>query len=62
MNVRYVLLQQDGVLGDLPGWLGNALSDIVAALPRLVGAIVILLLGWIVGKALGRASPESPTG
>jgi small-conductance mechanosensitive channel len=55
MNVPYVLLQQDGALGDLPGWLGNALSDIIAALPRLIGAIVILLIGWVVGMALGRA-------
>jgi small-conductance mechanosensitive channel len=55
MNVPYVLLQQDGTLGTLPDWLGNALSDIVAALPRLVGAIVILLVGWVVGKALGKA-------
>jgi hypothetical protein len=55
MNVPYVLLQQDGALGTLPDWLGNALSDIVAALPRLVGAIVILLVGWVVSKALGKA-------
>lgn len=55
MNVPYVLLQQDeGFLGDLPEWLGNAFGEIIAALPRLLGAIVILLLGWIVGKALGR--------
>ena len=55
MNVPQIVLQADGGLfGNLPGWLGNALSEIVAALPRLLGAIVILILGWIVGAALGR--------
>ncbi|MFC7082383.1 mechanosensitive ion channel family protein [Halorussus caseinilyticus] len=56
MNAPYVLLQADGgeLFGNLPEWLGNALSEIVAALPRLVGAIIILLIGWVVGKALGR--------
>ncbi|MFC4447536.1 mechanosensitive ion channel family protein [Halorussus aquaticus] len=54
MNGPNVLLQADGeVLGNLPEWLGSALSEIVAALPRLVGAIVILLIGWAVGKILG---------
>ncbi|WP_115864829.1 mechanosensitive ion channel family protein [Halorussus litoreus] len=53
MNEHFVPLQADGFLGDLPDWLGNALSEIVAALPRLLGAIVILLIGWAIGKALG---------
>ncbi|WP_158055704.1 mechanosensitive ion channel family protein [Halorussus halophilus] len=55
MNTYQILLQADdgGLFGDLPGWLGNALSEIVAALPRLIGAIVILLLGWLVGRTLG---------
>lgn len=54
MNGHIVPLQADGALGNLPDWLGNALSDIVAALPRLLGAIVILIIGWAVGAALGR--------
>ncbi|NEU55706.1 hypothetical protein [Halorussus sp. MSC15.2] len=53
MNGPNVLLQADGVFGNLPEWLGNALSEIVAALPRLIGAIVILIIGWAVGKILG---------
>jgi small-conductance mechanosensitive channel len=56
MNPSQIVLQADGgdLFGNLPGWLGNALSEIVAALPRLVGAIVILVIGWIVGAALGK--------
>ncbi|WP_132057947.1 mechanosensitive ion channel family protein [Halorussus amylolyticus] len=53
MKAHFVL-QQDGVLGDLPGWLGDALSQIIAAIPRLVGAILILLVGWVVGRAVRR--------
>lgn len=54
MNGHFVPLQADGGwLGTLPNWLGDAFSDIVAALPRLLGAIVILLVGWAVGRALG---------
>ena len=57
MNTNELLLQADdgGLFGDLPGWLGNALSEIVAALPRLIGAIIILLLGWAIGAAIGKA-------
>ncbi|UPW01242.1 hypothetical protein M0R88_03835 [Halorussus gelatinilyticus] len=56
MHASNVLLQADGgeLFGNIPGWLGNAFSEIIAALPRLVGAIVILLIGWVVGKALGK--------
>ena len=55
MKELYVL-QADGggLLGNLPGWLGNALSQILTALPRLVGALVILAIGWVVGKAVGK--------
>ncbi|WP_135824006.1 mechanosensitive ion channel family protein [Halorussus ruber] len=55
MNVPYVLLQANGgeLFGNLPEWLGNSLSEIIAALPRLFGAVVILLIGWAVGRILG---------
>ncbi|PSP56099.1 hypothetical protein BRC82_02905 [Halobacteriales archaeon QS_1_67_19] len=56
MNGYAPLQTDDGQLfGNLPEWLGNALSEIVAALPRLIGAILILILGWIIGAALGKA-------
>lgn len=44
-----VLQVDDG----LPTWLEDPLSEIIAALPRLVGAIVILLIGWILGRVVG---------
>ncbi|USZ69861.1 hypothetical protein NGM10_15770 (plasmid) [Halorussus salilacus] len=55
MKELYVL-QADGggLLGDLPGWLGNTLSEILTALPRLVGALLILAIGWALGKAVGK--------
>ncbi|WP_435176222.1 mechanosensitive ion channel family protein [Halorussus sp. AFM4] len=56
MTATDVLLQADdgGLFGGAE-WLTSALSDIVAALPRLLGAIVILLIGWAVGAVLGGA-------
>lgn len=36
----------------------NTLREIIAFLPRLVGALLILLIGWIVGAALGRLVRE----
>lgn len=44
-------LQTDGGFGsNLPQWLQEPLSAFVTALPRLVGAIVILLVGWFLGR------------
>lgn len=31
----------------------DALSDLVAALPTILGALIILLIGWIVGRFVG---------
>jgi hypothetical protein len=45
-----ILLQQITV----PEYLQETVSSIVAFLPRLVGALVVLLIGWIVGVALGK--------
>ena len=57
MATRYVgeiVLQQNGILNNIPGFLQDVVSEFVAFLPRLVGALVILLIGWVVGAALGR--------
>ncbi|WP_101296394.1 mechanosensitive ion channel family protein [Halegenticoccus soli] len=37
----------------VPQFLQNTISNIVAFLPRLLGALVILLIGWIIGRVLG---------
>ncbi|WP_458208589.1 mechanosensitive ion channel family protein [Haladaptatus sp. NG-SE-30] len=42
------VLQIDG----LPGWLQDPISGFIALLPRLVGALVILLIGWVIGRAV----------
>ncbi|WP_247000061.1 mechanosensitive ion channel family protein [Halosolutus gelatinilyticus] len=34
----------------VPEWLQDPVADLVTFLPRLVGAIVILLIGWILGR------------
>ena len=39
---------------DVPDFLQETISSIVAFLPRLVGALVILLIGWIIGKLLAK--------
>ena len=49
-----IVLQQNGILGNVPGFLQDVIANIVAFLPRLVGALVILLIGWIVGAAIGK--------
>lgn len=41
-----ILLQASG----LPGWVQDPVSGFIALLPRLVGAIVILLIGWVIGR------------
>lgn len=38
----------------VPEFLQQTVADIVAFLPGLVGAIVILLIGWIIGRVVGR--------
>ncbi|WP_227353619.1 mechanosensitive ion channel family protein [Haladaptatus salinisoli] len=49
MTHMQVPLQQVG--GNLPQWLQEPISGFIALLPRLVGAIVILLIGWVIGRA-----------
>ena len=39
---------------DVPNFLQDTIAEMVAFLPRLVGALVILLIGWIVGVAVAR--------
>ena len=38
----------------VPGFLEETISNIIAFLPRLVGALVVLVIGWIVGVAIGK--------
>ncbi|RBI61683.1 hypothetical protein DMJ13_13345 [halophilic archaeon] len=52
-TIGSIVLQQDGgILGNLPSWIQQPLQGFVALLPRLVGAFVILLIGWIVGRVV----------
>ncbi len=34
----------------VPEWLQDPVAELVTFLPRLIGAVVILLIGWIVGR------------
>ncbi|EFW89890.1 TM helix repeat-containing protein [Haladaptatus paucihalophilus DX253] len=36
--------------GGLPPWVQDPLTGFVAFLPRLVGAVVVLLIGWVIGR------------
>lgn len=36
----------------VPGFLQETIASIVAFLPRLIGAVIILLIGWILGRAV----------
>ncbi len=49
-----IVLQDGGGLfdGNMPGWLQDPVSSFIAFLPRLVAAIVVLLIGWAIGRAV----------
>ncbi|USZ70795.1 mechanosensitive ion channel family protein [Natronosalvus halobius] len=38
----------------VPDWLQDPIAELVTFLPRLVGALVILAIGWIIGRLAGR--------
>lgn len=38
----------------VPDFLQDSVAELVTFLPRLIGAVVILLIGWIVGRLAGR--------
>jgi hypothetical protein len=51
MYVSYILLGQNLVVSGLV----KMLSDVIAALPSIIAAIVIVALGYVVGAGVGRA-------
>ncbi|ELZ06633.1 MULTISPECIES: mechanosensitive ion channel family protein [Natrialba] len=38
----------------VPEWLQDPVAELVVFLPRLIGALVILLIGWVVGRFAAR--------
>lgn len=48
------LVLQQTTLDVVPGFLEETVANIVAFLPRLIGAIIILLIGWIIGRVVAR--------
>lgn len=38
----------------LPNWLQDPIAELVTFLPRLVGALIILFIGWIIGRFAAR--------
>jgi len=42
------------VIQVVPSWLQDTVAATLAFVPRLVGAVVILLAGWIVGQAVAK--------
>ncbi|MFO7833046.1 MAG: hypothetical protein R6V31_03070, partial [Halohasta sp.] len=36
----------------VPSWLQETVGSTLAFIPRLIGAVVILLVGWVVGRAV----------
>lgn len=38
----------------VPGFLEQTISNILTFLPRLVGAVIVLLIGWVIGVAVGK--------
>jgi hypothetical protein len=39
---------------DVTQSIENLVADLITFLPRLVGAVIVLLIGWVVGKAVAR--------
>jgi hypothetical protein len=48
--VSWTLLQAGGV----SEYVEETIAAVITFIPRLVGAVVILLIGWVLGKAAGR--------
>lgn len=50
----------------VPDYLQEAIAGVVAFLPQLLGALVILIIGWIVGRIIGggvrRLADRTPLG
>jgi hypothetical protein len=44
--------------GEVTTYLDQLLTDVVAFLPNLLGALLVLLVGWVVGRVVGRAVRE----
>ncbi|SFS34820.1 mechanosensitive ion channel family protein [Halostagnicola kamekurae] len=38
----------------LPNWLQEPVAELITFVPRLIGAVVILLIGWVVGRFAAR--------
>jgi len=52
MGFTNTLLLQTEV-STVPDYLQEAITGIINFLPQLVGAVVILLIGWVIGRLLG---------
>ena len=38
----------------VPSWLQETVASTLAFIPRLIGAVVILLVGWVIGRAVAK--------
>ncbi|WP_336361904.1 mechanosensitive ion channel family protein [Halalkalicoccus salilacus] len=41
-------------LDQIPDFLGQVISDLLLLIPRLIGALIILLIGWFIGRIVAR--------
>lgn len=48
-ELQATVLQQE-----VPEFLEETLANMIAFVPRLIGAILILLIGWLIGRIVGR--------
>lgn len=48
-----IVLQQQGTADGVPELLQNTIESTIAFLPNLIGAILILIIGWLIGAILG---------
>jgi hypothetical protein len=49
-----VPLQAQQQLQQIPDFLGQVIGDLILLIPRLIGALIILLIGWFIGRLLAR--------
>lgn len=54
MSTTHSLPIAPAQLQDIPNFLGQVISDLILLIPRLIGALVILLIGWFIGKTVAR--------
>jgi hypothetical protein len=54
MSTTHSLPIAPAQLQQIPDFLGQVIGDLILLIPRLIGALIILAIGWFIGQAVAR--------